>query len=155
LDIESPRVEGLEDALNLFMTSELLEDYKDQKTKNEVQASKQSVIESLPKVLVFHLKRFRFDNFEATKSSKFVTYPEIFNLPSSKLSTSIPSSQRKYKLYAVVSHLGKRSSDGHYVCDVRQQNDKWLHFDDSHVYNEKPQEVFSRCAYLLFYEQAT
>lgn len=55
--------------------------------------------------------------------------------------------------WKVVSHIGKKATDGHYVCDIRVGDKEWLHFDDSSVYSTKFQDVLNKVAYLLLYER--
>jgi len=136
------------------MTPESLEGYyADAKSKEEIKASKQTVIESLPKVLIFHLKRFSFH--EGTqKISKFVEFPEHLVLNHRFLANSnLALHQRQYELFAVITHLGKTASDGHYICDVKRNN-QWILFDDSFVSNQQIDKVLSRTAYILLYQQS-
>eukprot|EP01114_Cavostelium_apophysatum_P016378 TRINITY_DN4639_c0_g1_i2.p1 TRINITY_DN4639_c0_g1~~TRINITY_DN4639_c0_g1_i2.p1 ORF type:complete len:367 (+),score=84.01 TRINITY_DN4639_c0_g1_i2:345-1445(+) len=152
LDIEHPQVVTLEDAIHHMMLPESLENYRDAKTKVEVTASKHTQIDKMPPILIFHLKRFSFD-IQANKIAKFVAYPEKLSLHPSYVASGIHAEARKFKLLAVVSHIGARSTDGHYVADIRQTSGNWLHFDDSNVYPISLDEVLDRKAYLLFYEQ--
>lgn len=38
-----------------------------------------------------------------------------------------------YNLYGYLTHLGKNSEHGHYVCHVRQEGNKWTYFNDLKV----------------------
>jgi hypothetical protein len=43
----------------------------------------------------------------------------------------------KYTLFAIISHIGKNTDHGHYVCHVRKNSGQWVLFND-----EKVQEFF-------------
>ena len=64
----------------------------------------------------------------------------------------------KYRLKAIVHHLGQRAGSGHYVADVKV-GDLWEHCDDSFVSRIDENAVLhgpnKASAYLLFYEQVT
>ena len=38
-----------------------------------------------------------------------------------------------YNLYGYITHLGKNTDHGHYVCHIRQEGNKWTYFNDSKV----------------------
>jgi len=87
------------------------------------------------------------------KVTKFVAFKEFLTIHPSQLSNNVQLQQRQYKLFAVISHIGKQATGGHYVCDIRQRNGRWMHFDDSSVFDVKLEDVLDRNAYLLIYEQ--
>ena len=37
-----------------------------------------------------------------------------------------------YDLYAFITHLGKNTSHGHYVCHIKK-GDNWIYYNDSKV----------------------
>jgi len=125
LDITAPEVNYVEDALNIFMLKEAVDGYKSPDTAFEIQASKQITIDQLPVILILHLKRFAFDAGETHKVHKIIEYEPILNIQRKLISServgSITRDQRKYRLFAVISHHGKKSVGGHYTCDIRQQ----------------------------------
>jgi len=125
LDITAPEVNYVEDALNIFMLKEAVDGYKSPDTAFEIQASKQITIDQLPVILILHLKRFAFDAGEAHKVHKIIEYEPILNIQRKLISServgSITRDQRKYRLFAVISHHGKKAVGGHYTCDIRQQ----------------------------------
>ena len=43
------------------------------------------------------------------------------------------SGSSKYRLYAAITHLGKSTSTGHYVCHLRGEDGKWVLFNDEKV----------------------
>ena len=38
-----------------------------------------------------------------------------------------------YEMYGFITHLGKNTDHGHYVCHIRQKGNKWTYFNDSKV----------------------
>ena len=38
-----------------------------------------------------------------------------------------------YNMYGFITHLGKNTDHGHYVCHIRQEGNKWTYFNDSKV----------------------
>jgi ubiquitin C-terminal hydrolase len=64
----------------------------------------------------------------------------------------------KYRLKAIVHHLGQRAGSGHYVADVKVgDSNLWDHCDDSFVSRIDESAVLhgsnKASAYLLYYEQ--
>ena len=82
LDIGAPDVNNIIDALKGLTRSEALHgDFKSPKGSN-VTATKQVFIETLPPVLILHLKRFQYDNAGGTqKIWKKVGYPLELEIP--------------------------------------------------------------------------
>ena len=58
-----------------------------------------------------------------------------------------------YNLYGYITHLGKNTDHGHYVCHVRQEGNKWTYFNDSKVtlWEEPP----IRKGYIYIYRNNT
>lgn len=54
-----------------------------------------------------------------------------------------------YDLYGFITHLGKNTDHGHYVCHIRQEGNKWTYFNDSKVtlWEEPP----IKKGYIYFY----
>lgn len=148
LDIGSPDVHNIIDALKGLTHSEALHgDFKSPKGPN-VTATKQVFIETVPPVLILHLKRFQYDNTGGTqKIWKKVGYPLELELPKEVF----PRNQRsvfahdgypKYRLIGVVYHHGKNASGGHYTVDVRRQDGKeWIRLDDTIIKRVKSEDV--------------
>ena len=112
-------------------------------------ATKQVTIDTLPQVLILHLKRFQYDNTGGTqKIWKKVGYPLELELPKEVF----PQSKRggflahggfpKYRLISVVYHHGKNASGGHYTVDVRRQEGKeWIRLDDTVIRRIRSEDV--------------
>ncbi|RDW80026.1 hypothetical protein BP6252_04664 [Coleophoma cylindrospora] len=148
LDIGASHVNNIVDALKGLTGSEALHgDFKSPKGPN-VTATKQVFIETLPPVLILHLKRFQYDNAGGTqKIWKKVGYPleleipkEVF--PRQKRSQFTLGGLPKYRLIGVVYHHGKNASGGHYTVDVRRQDGReWIRLDDTVIRRVRSEEV--------------
>lgn len=152
LDIGSPEVRSVGDALRGLTRPERLQGDFNSPRGKDVQATKQVFIESLPPVLILHLKRFQFDaeGRGTVKIWKHIDYPLDLEIPREVLSrqkrqTLNDSTTPRYKLIGVVYHHGKNASGGHYTADVRRQDGQdWLHLDDTvlrRVHNKDVSEV--------------
>jgi ubiquitin carboxyl-terminal hydrolase 10 len=149
LDIGAPNIHNIVDALKGLTRPEALHgDFKSPKGPN-VTATKQVFIETVPPVLILHLKRFHFDNTGGTtqKIWKKVGYPlelempkEVF--PRQKRSVYAHGGLPKYRLTAVVYHHGKNASGGHYTVDVRRQDGReWIRLDDTVIRRVRSEDV--------------
>ncbi|EKD20930.1 putative ubiquitin carboxyl-terminal hydrolase 10 [Drepanopeziza brunnea f. sp. 'multigermtubi' MB_m1] len=148
LDIGAPNVNNIVDALKGLTRSEVLHgDFKSPKGPN-VTATKQVFIETLPPVLILHLKRFQYDNAGGTqKIWKKVGYPLELEIPKEvfsrqKRAAYAHSGLPKYRLIAAVYHHGKNATGGHYTVDVRRQDGReWVRLDDTVIRRVRSEEV--------------
>lgn len=149
LDIGSPHVNNIVDALKGLTKSETLQgDFKSPRG-SDAKATKQVFIETLPPVLILHLKRFQYDNAGGTqKIWKKVGYPLELEIPKEVF----PPHKRgglvahgglpKYRLIGVVYHHGKNASGGHYTVDVRRQEGReWIRLDDTIIRRVRSEDV--------------
>ncbi|KXT12295.1 hypothetical protein AC579_5659, partial [Pseudocercospora musae] len=146
LDIGASHVNNIVDALKgITYTEALTGDFGGKGTT----AKKQVFIDSLPPVLVLHLKRFQYDSsFSGTqKIWKKVGYPlelqipkEVF--PPAKRAQLQISGLPKFRLTSVVYHHGKSAAGGHYTVDVlRQDSREWIRMDDTIIRRIRPEDV--------------
>ncbi|KAK4670567.1 uncharacterized protein QC763_212900 [Podospora pseudopauciseta] len=150
LDIGAPEIRNIIDALKGLTRPETLHgDFNSPHGKN-VKATKQIFIESVPPVLILHLKRFQFDaegQGGTVKIWKKIGYPLEFEFPQEVLSRSQRNSTvhegvPRYKLTAVVYHHGKNASGGHYTVDVRRQDGReWIRIDDTVIRRVRSEDV--------------
>ncbi|KAI1081377.1 cysteine proteinase [Whalleya microplaca] len=151
LDIGSPQVHNIVDALKGLTRSETLHgDFGSPRGKDAV-ATKQVLIESVPPVLILHLKRFQFDaeGTGTVKIWKKVGYPlelelpkEVFSRQKRNAITAEGAGFPKYKLIAAVYHHGKNASGGHYTVDLRRQDGReWIRMDDTVIRRVRSEEV--------------
>ena len=139
LDIGSPHVNNIIDALKGLTRPETLHGDFNSPRGPGYSTTKQVTIESLPQVLILHLKRFQYDNAGGTqKVWKKIGYPLELEIPKEVF----PQHKRggllahgglpKYRLIGVVYHHGKNASGGHYTVDVRRQDgQEWIRLDDT------------------------
>ncbi|KAJ5584161.1 uncharacterized protein N7459_003961 [Penicillium hispanicum] len=150
LDIGSPDVQNIIDALKGLTKPESIQgDFNSSRGPN-VTATKQIFIETLPPVLILHLKRFQFDNVTGAtqKIWKKVGYPldleiprEVF--PAHRRNTlAAQGGLPKYRLTGVIYHHGKNASGGHYTVDVRRQDGReWIRMDDTVIRRVRSEDV--------------
>ncbi|MCJ1288113.1 hypothetical protein MMC26_007468 [Xylographa opegraphella] len=149
LDIGSSEVNNIVDALKNLTRSEVLHGDFNSPRGPGVAATKQVFIESLPPVLILHLKRFQYDNTGGTqKIWKKVGYPLELEIPKEVF----PQQKRgaylahgglpRYRLIGVVYHHGKNASGGHYTVDVRRQDGReWIRLDDTFIRRVRSDDV--------------
>ncbi|KAF2757370.1 cysteine proteinase [Pseudovirgaria hyperparasitica] len=149
LDIGAPHVGNIVDALRSLTQPETLHgDFSSPRGPGK-SATKQVFIDSLPPVLILHLKRFQYDNAGGTqKIWKKVGYPlelevpkEVFP-PSKRAGLAAHGGPPKYRLISVVYHHGKNASGGHYTVDVRRQEGReWIRIDDTIIRRIRSDDV--------------
>lgn len=149
LDIGSPQVNNITDALKGLTRLETLHgDFKSPRGPGAI-AKKQVFIETLPPVLILHLKRFQYDNAGGTqKIWKKIGYPLDLEIPKEVFPSHtsrnylIHGGLPKYRLIGVVYHHGKSASGGHYTVDVRRQDGReWVRLDDTAIRRVRSEEV--------------
>ncbi|KAI1372956.1 cysteine proteinase [Hypoxylon crocopeplum] len=151
LDIGSPQVHNIVDALKGLTSPETLHgDFRSPRGKGAL-AIKQVLIESVPPVLILHLKRFQFDaeGTGTVKIWKKVGYPlelelpkEIFSRQKRNALTAEGAGFPKYRLIAAVYHHGKNASGGHYTVDLRRQDGReWIRMDDTVIRRVRSEDV--------------
>ncbi|KAJ7952218.1 Ubiquitin carboxyl-terminal hydrolase [Quillaja saponaria] len=120
--------------------------------KDHRQATKKLDLWKLPEILVFHLKRFSYSRYLKNKLDTVVNFP-IHNLDLTKYVRSKDGHCYVYELYAISNHYGGLGG-GHYTAYAKLVNEnRWYHFDDSHVSEVVESEIKSSAAYVLFYER--
>lgn len=149
LDIGAPNVNNIIDALKGLTCSETLHGEFNSPRGPGSNATKQVTIETLPQVLILHLKRFQYDNTGGTqKIWKKIGYPLDLEIPKEVF----PHHKRaglvahgglpKYRLIGVVYHHGKNASGGHYTVDVRRQDGReWIRLDDTIIRRVRSEDV--------------
>lgn len=118
----------------------------------------------LPDLLIIHLKRFSFTNGKLMKIGHLVKFPLVgldmsFWMLNSKKKKGVTIKTTRenylYDLYAVVNHTGGISG-GHYTSFCKNDDGKWLYFDDDKVFQvtgDPEEEIVTKKAYILFYKR--
>ncbi|OLL22457.1 putative ubiquitin carboxyl-terminal hydrolase creB [Neolecta irregularis DAH-3] len=141
------------------------------------EAEKRTKIKKFPKVLVLHLKRFKYCETDQSTSKLFnrmefdLSFDSSSVLRESKtwqhtptdvgIATTLDMQDKGiYELFSIVVHLGNSLIQGHYVS-ITKTDKGWMVFDDDRV--EIMQEPFVEkffgedlnygAAYLLFYQE--
>ncbi|GLE01392.1 hypothetical protein PINS_up010222 [Pythium insidiosum] len=125
------------------------------KCKDHVRAFKKFDLFSLPKVVIFHLKRFRYAQssfyMHRDKITTLVTFPiEQLDL-SDYVVGPRPSTGLMYDLFAVSEHSGGLGG-GHYTAVAKNPEcGRWFSFNDSFTKAASAEEAITSRAYVLFY----
>ncbi|XVF36605.1 hypothetical protein REPUB_Repub19eG0071500 [Reevesia pubescens] len=146
----------LEEALRRFTGTEILDGenkYQCSRCKSYEKAKKKLTILEAPNVLTIALKRFQSGKFG--KLNKAIRFPDILNLAPYMSGTSDKSPI--YRLYGVVVHLDIMNAafSGHYMCYVKNVQNKWFKVDDSTVTPTELERVLTRGAYMLLYARCS
>ncbi|UZJ57485.1 hypothetical protein CBS101457_006805 [Exobasidium rhododendri] len=134
LDIQPANVTTVGEALENLTVPEIITGLLSATTKLPVDATKQVFVETLPPILILHLKRFVYDDIGGVqKSSKVLGYGPSLEIAEDVISPSRRmEATRRYKLIGVIYHHGRFASGGHYTVDVlRQDQSEWIHIDDT------------------------
>eukprot|EP01018_Ginkgo_biloba_P012773 Gb_25243 [translate_table: standard] len=96
------------------------------------EAQKRMKIKIPPRILVIHLKRFKY--IEQLGGHKKLSYRVVYPMELKLCNTidNAPGSDAEYSLFAVVVHVGSGPNHGHYISLVKSHN-HWLVFDDENV----------------------
>lgn len=149
LDIGANNVHNIADALKGLTRPETLHGDFNSPHGPGTTATKQVFIETLPPVLILHLKRFQYDNTGGTqKIWKHIGYPLELELPkeifpaAKRNAYNLHGGPPRYRLIAVVYHHGKNAGIGHYTVDVRRQDgQEWIRMDDTVIRQVRSEEV--------------
>lgn len=171
LDIQREAVHSIKDALQHISHPQPVQISQPTRPGVVVEATQQALIESLPTVLVLHLKRFLYDTNvgDVVKIGKQIAFGPDLDISPDLISptSSLRKHPVKYQLFGVLYHHGQSASGGHYTLDVLHPNrdlsdrprQAWVRIDDELVSDIRPDDVFGgperddRCAYLLFYRR--
>ncbi|KAI5962298.1 DOA4 [Candida pseudojiufengensis] len=157
----------LQDCINEFLTTELLDDNDKwfcPNCKTHRKSTKKIAITRLPQVLIINFKRFKMQSTSIKKLETWVTYPvdEILDLtkywPTDGMNDlgSLPIRNQippfEYKLFGVANHFGSLTT-GHYTSYVKKQDKQWYYFDDTKVSRVNSNQVMNKNAYCLFFQR--
>ena len=151
LDINDASITSITHALKRLAHAERVDGSFNTTRGVQSYGTKQLFIETLPPMLILHLKRFHYDNTLGTtqKIWKRVGYPLDLEIPKEAFTPSKraqfaarPQGMPRYRLSAVVYHHGKNASGGHYTVDVRrQEGQEWIRLDDTVIRRVRAEDV--------------
>ena len=145
----------LKKCFDLFIKEEKLKkgnEWYCPKCKKHVLANKKMEIYYLPKIFIICFKRFIKHNFYWEKNDELIYFP-IENMDMKEYIVGPDKENSKYDLFAVSQHYGG-TGFGHYTA-ICKNFDKWYSYNDSSVHEEKPENIISDAAYVLFYRRQT
>lgn len=145
LDIHGQK--SVQSAMDLYFDSESVDGYLCVGCAKRVRMEKQHFLTSTPPCLSIQLKRF--SESRGKLNTNIEISPEL-NLSNYFAESSVH--ELKYKLIAVVNHLGKTRHSGHYTTIVCTLNEAYYEFDDKDVRQVNANSIKGCEAYLLFYE---
>jgi len=134
------------ECLNEFLSNiETIDDYNCDSCKNKTSVSRKYNIIAFPKKLVIKLNRFENYNYKSHKDVKI----------NKELLFHDDNKQTKYRLNAIVHHIGRSQLGGHYITDVFKNNILYRMDDDNMTKHEYDNYEFfvSNSAYMLIYDK--
>ncbi|KAF6763671.1 hypothetical protein DFP72DRAFT_743421, partial [Ephemerocybe angulata] len=175
LDIQRDEIRTIQEALSYISAPSHVQVSIPTQPGVPVEATQQVLIESLPPILVLHIKRFCYDiNVKGVvKVGKQVAFGPELDIGSELMAPAAKKiGPTRYKLFGALYHHGQSASGGHYTLDVLHPNrypnaavgrpkEGWVRIDDDLVSDVRHEDVFGaaqerddgRSAYLLFYRK--
>ncbi|KAL9682665.1 hypothetical protein QQ045_014470 [Rhodiola kirilowii] len=146
-------IRSLEGALECFTSTETLDaenKYNCSRCKSYQKAEKKLTVLEAPNILTIALKRFQAGKFG--KLNKRIDFPEVLDM-APFMSRKSDDKAPVYNLYGVIVHLDTMNAafSGHYVCYVKNIQNKWFKIDDSVVKPVEYRKVKQQAAYMLLY----
>ncbi|KAI4800775.1 hypothetical protein KUCAC02_007073 [Chaenocephalus aceratus] len=131
--------------------------FRMQNTRTCRRSVQQPAFQTLPKVLILHVRRICFTpSMQLVKLSDPVT---IFR----ELMVSSTEDTGWYSLVSIINHLGNNTNSGHYISDVMHpeaglddSSDRWLTCNDAEVTRTTGEAVCRQrrdTAFILFYQR--
>jgi ubiquitin carboxyl-terminal hydrolase 8 len=143
------------DCLDHYFRDEVLSDVLDDVADVRVRARKRHCLSRLPAVLAVTLIRF---DVHGRKINRMVGVPIDVNVAKythSDAFGTVSSPSTKYRLFAIVNHLGSLSH-GHYTATC-SRGSRWYHFDDESAADTgkdgSSADIVTQHAYILFFRQ--
>jgi ubiquitin C-terminal hydrolase len=152
LEVDIKDNESLSTSINRFFKPYYLEDWTCDKCN--IKSKKNMIIQQLwflPKVLIFCIKRFKFEKNKMNKLKHSLDIPFTIDMKPYCLQQNITYN---YRLSSVINHLGT-SYYGHYNCDLLNNDEKSFIKIDDDVVIKNNISLNSQNCYILFYEQIT
>lgn len=87
------------------------------------------MLETLPKILIVQLKRFKIINQAQKKLNYCINIPHDIRLDFLLKEKEKYKNNTLYNLYAIIVHVGSGNEYGHYFCIIKIAG-RWVKFDD-------------------------
>ncbi|GAA52263.1 Ubiquitin carboxyl-terminal hydrolase 10-B [Clonorchis sinensis] len=143
LEINDPKVTGIDSSLIRLTEVESVSDYQDVTTGLASNVNRRLGIDRLPPYLLLQLKRFSYTSgstqlnvgnstsssqsgsWTIGKSLKLINVPPELIIPAKLLNheISFTMDERRYRLRAVIFHVGETAASGHYTVAVRWEDE--------------------------------
>lgn len=128
---------NIEESFKIFLSKEIIPNYKSDVLGKSVDVERYSKIKAPPKYLIVHLKRFDYDlrNNTKTKIKSHYDFPEHLNIK------EISEVEAKYTFTGSIAHIGG-SDHGHYFASVRKDN-SFISISDTEIeFNKNDSVIF-------------
>jgi ubiquitin carboxyl-terminal hydrolase 10 len=172
LDIQREPIHSIKDALAYISSPQSVQVTSVTRPGAILDATQTVQIDSLPPILILHLKRFLYDASAGgvAKVGKQVSFTPELEIGSDLMAPGKKFHPTRYKLFGVLYHHGLSASGGHYTLDVLHPNidmsptkprERWIRIDDELVSDIRLEDVLGtperddRCAYILFYRRVS
>lgn len=153
LSIPNKRNVTIRDCLDEYCRKEVMSSENDNAwynddTKKHENVNRGIIFWSLPKILIIDLKRW--DN-NGRKLNTLVNC-DMCDIDLSSYVRGYNSASFVYDLYGVANHSGG-SGGGHYTACVKNANNKWYEFNDTHINEINARNVISSKSYCFFFRK--
>lgn len=172
LDVENPNISTVEAGFKALSAKEQVETLGEG-GRPAAAASKQTLLDELPRILVVQLKRFTYSgeglmDLQVRKINKKISYGANLSVPMESLSLKGKQQFRasggksnQYNLVGVVFHHGTSTTTGHYTVNVLVGGSKWYRIDDVKIEAIRNENWYAmeedgkddKTAYLLIYQR--
>ena len=125
LDNDEPSIENM---FEKFFKKKQIEDSGDKYI--------QSFLEKCPNIFIVNAKGFFYDkkNKMIVKIKKELIFGEKLILKKEYVSPYLRNKNIEYELIGIVVHKGNLATEGHYICQCKDNKDKkWVYLDDNKV----------------------
>lgn len=95
-------------------------------------ATKKTLIKTLPNFLSVHLRRFKYDETRKGITKLMWLIPFPFKIKIKTNHDTANSKEMLYKLVGVVAHIGNGGNYGHYISYIKI-NKQWFLFNDDEI----------------------
>lgn len=164
LSVDLEQDSSITNCLKLFSKIEMLDGNNKFYCENcysYQEAAKTIKLRKLPKILAFHLKRFKYSESLEKMVKLFYRVEYVKTLRIANTTKDSDQRDKLYELYGVVLHIGAGPYHGHYVSLVKTELYGWLLFDDETVEKISEDYVYGffgdgiglSTAYVLFYQE--